>query len=49
MDSHPICYRKQVAVRQVCDAANRLVQSAQEVLRRHEEISSIPQAAYSMR
>jgi len=38
-----------VAARQVCDAANRLVQSAQEVLRRHEEISSIPQAAYSMR
>lgn len=39
----------QVAARQVCDAANRLVQCAQEVIRRHEEISSIPQAVYSMR
>lgn len=38
-----------VAAREVCNAANRLVQAAKEMIRRHEGIQSIPEAASSLR
>lgn len=37
------------AARKMCDAANRRVQAIQEVLRRHESIHPVPEAAFSMR
>lgn len=37
-----------VAAREMCDASNRRVQSIHEVLRRHEGINPVPEAACSM-
>jgi len=38
-----------IAASEVCSAANRLVQAANEVIRRHEEIQSIPDASLPAR
>ena len=37
-----------LAAREVCKAANRLVQSSDEVLRRHQAIENVPMAASAM-
>ena len=37
-----------LAAREACKAANRLAQSATEVLRRHQEIKNVPAAASAM-
>jgi hypothetical protein len=37
------------AAQKICDAAKRRVQAIKEVLRRHESIHPVPEAAFSMR